>query len=207
MIPQQKRHPMLNDLDDALRAGGIRHWIDPGWRTRSHGDIGPIRGILNHHTAGGSTRDWLTVRDGRPDLQGPLANLTLERDGLVRLLAAGQCWHAGTGSHPLIGTNNGNIRMIGIEGVSPGIGANAWTPQQIEVLPLLNAMLCRWYGLTAAACLFHLEWATPRGRKIDINMWPGGPNAFRSRTGQLLGSAPITAPAVPVAFRSRRRRS
>lgn len=194
---------MLTDLDDALRAGGIRHWVDPGWLGRSHGEIGPIRGILNHHTAGGGINDWLTVRDGRADLAGPLANMTQERDGGVRLLAAGQCWHAGTGSHPLIGTNNGNIRMIGIEGVSPGIGLDAWTPEQIETLPLLNAALCRWYKLPAAACLFHLEWATPTGRKIDIHMWPGGPDAFRSQVARLLGGAP--AP-VPVPVRSARRR-
>ncbi|MGH3910764.1 MAG: N-acetylmuramoyl-L-alanine amidase [Pseudonocardiaceae bacterium] len=169
---------MLTDLDDALRAGGIEFWASPGWQKRGHGPMGaPIRGILVHHTAGGGPRDWLTVQNGRPGLAGPLAHMTLERDGSVRLIAAGMSYHAGNGTHPLVGTNNGNLRMIGIEGVSPGVGASAWTAAQRAGYPRLVAALCRWYRLPAAAGIFHKEWARPVGRKIDAGQW--NPDDFR----------------------------
>lgn len=189
--------PWLTDLDDALRAGGIRFWESPGWQTRGHGSMGDIRAVLNHHTAGGSDRDWLTVQNGRPGLPGPLAQMTLERDGSVRLLAAGQCWHAGVGSHPLVGINNGNLHMIGIEGVSPGSGANAWTPAQIEAYPRVNAALLRWYRLGPERAFFHKEWAKPSGRKIDVGQWLGDANAFRDRVAQLMRAG--TSSVVPSA--------
>jgi hypothetical protein len=182
---------MLTDLDKALRAWGIPYWEGPGWQSFGHGEMDSLRGILIHHTAGGGKNDWLTVRNGRPGLVGPLAHMTLERNGSVRLLAAGLCYHAGSGSHPVIGTNNGNLRMIGIEGVSPGIGSNAWTREQLETYPRLVASLLTWYRLPVERALFHLEWATPRGRKIDAGQWPGGPRAFRDTVSGLLHGLPL----------------
>lgn len=180
----------LTDLDDALRNGGLRFWVSPGWERFGHGDMADIRAIFIHHTGGGSARDWLIVKNGRPGLPGPLAPLTLERDGLVRLLAAGQSWHAGTGRHPLVGVNNGNLHCIGIEGVSPGSGPNAWTPEQRREYPRLAAALCRHYRLAPARVIFHKEWATPPGRKIDAGEWD--PNAFRREVAQLLSGTPLS---------------
>lgn len=168
---------MLTDLDDALRAGGIGFWESPGWQGRGHGPMSGVRGILIHHTAGGGPGDWRTVQNGRPDLAGPLAHMTFERDGGVRLLAAGQCWHAGQGTHPRIGTNNGNAWMIGIEGVAAGT-PGSWSPAQRAGYPRVAAALCRHYGLPAAAVIGHKEWATPRGRKSDPGDWDM--NQFRN---------------------------
>jgi hypothetical protein len=180
--------PWLTDLDAALRVAGLRYWTSPGWKQRGHGPMSDIRAIFIHHTAGGGTNDWKIVQNGRRGLTGPLAQLTLERDGLVRILAAGQSWHAGSGRHPLIGVNNGNIHCIGIEGVSPGIGPNAWTAEQRREYPRLAAALCRHYKLTPAHVIFHKEWATPPGRKIDASGWD--PNAFRRDVAQILRGQP-----------------
>lgn len=195
---------MLTDLANAVRVGGIGVWESPGWQGRSHGPMELIRGILIHHTAGGGASDWVTVQNGRPGLDGPLAHMTLERDGGVRILAAGQCWHAGTGSHPLVGTNNGNLRMIGIEGVSPGIGANAWTQAQRAAYPKLAAALCRWYKLPATAVIFHKEWAAPAGRKVDAGVWD--PNAFRAEVAGLLRGQAVAVPLIKPQQSGRRRR-
>lgn len=172
----------LHGLDDALRAGRIGHWISPGWEWRGHGDMSGVRAIMVHHTAGGGPNDWRIVQDGRAGLAGPLSHMTLERDGGVRLLAAGQCWHAGTGSHPRVGTNNGNTWCIGIEGVSDGVGADAWTAAQRREYPRLCAALCRHYGLPADAVIGHKEWTN---RKIDPGEW--GMNDFRAEVRRHLG--------------------
>lgn len=83
-------------IADALRAEGCQVIETAGWRDRGHGDMGDIRGVLTHHTGGGGSNDWIIVRDGRPDLAGPLAQLTLELDGSFRVIAVGVCWHAGS---------------------------------------------------------------------------------------------------------------
>lgn len=181
--------PWLTDLDDALRNAGIGLWADPSWRSRGHGPMSGVRGIVIHHTAGGGSNDWKVVRDGRAGLAGPLSQLTFERDGSVRLLAAGQAWHAGTGSHPRIGANNANAWTIGIEGVSRGVG-NDWTAAQRREYPRVAAALCRHYGLPADAVIGHKEWTN---RKIDPGDW--SMNDFRAEVRRHLGSA-TPAPAV-----------
>lgn len=185
--------PYLNDLADILRAGGIGVWEEPNWKRRNHGALSRVQGILCHHTAGGGSSDWLTVMNGRPGLAGPLAQLTLERDGGVRVLSNGVAWHAGSGSHPdLPGASN--YTLIGIEGVSPGTGSSPWTPAQVAAYPKVVAALCRGYKVPVSSVLGHFEWATPRGRKIDPWSPTGGRpwdmNHFRSEVARHLGNQP-----------------
>lgn len=184
--------PWLTDLDDALRAGGIGFWADPNWRGRGQGPLsGNPRAIMIHHTAGGGANDWRLVRDGRAGLRGLLSQMTFERDGGVRLLGAGQAWHAGTGSHPRIGTNNANAWTIGIEGVSRGVG-NDWTAAQRREYPRVAAALCRHYRLPADAVIGHKEWTS---RKIDPGDWDM--NDFRAAVRRHLGAAPAPTPTAP----------
>lgn len=186
--------PYLTDLAAALRAGGLRVIEHPGWQGRGHGPMSGVRGVLCHHTAGGGSNDWRVVQDGRPGLEGPLANLTLERDGTFRIIAAGQCWHAGQGTHPAVGTNNGNAWLVGIEGVSRGVG-NDWTPAQRDAYPRGVAALLRHYRLGADRAVFHREWARPAGRKSDPEGFDGP--AFRGDVARHLGGAGPAPPPRP----------
>lgn len=151
-------------LADVLRAAGLRVIEHEGWRERGHGDFGDLRGVLCHHTAGGGTEDWRIVQNGRPDLEGPLAQLVLERDGTFRVIAAGVCWHAGRGSWPGWPTDNANYHVIGIEAVSRGDGTD-WTPAQLDAYKRGCAAILARIGRTAEDCVAHREYS--REGKID----------------------------------------
>jgi hypothetical protein len=102
-------------LEDVLRpALGDKLKALPDWQNYGHGDFGPIWGVMIHHT-GNARADAMSIRNGRPDLEGPLSNLHIAQDGTVTVVAAGVCWHAGAGSYPGIPTNGGNQVLIGIE--------------------------------------------------------------------------------------------
>lgn len=181
---------MLTWLADALRAGGCGVIEQAGWKTRGHGQMSAITGVLCHHTGGGGSNDWTVVQNGRSDLPGPLAHMTLERDGSFRVIAAGQCWHAGAGG-PLLAApkNNGNEHLIGIEGVCNG---RDWTDAQREAYPRGVAALLRHEGLSADRCAGHKEWAP--GRKPDPGNWDM--NAFRdSVRGYLTNNSGAKSPA------------
>lgn len=152
----------LNDLGNAARDSKLNVLESSGWQSRNHGSMSSVRGVICHHTGSSGSNAWTVVRDGRSDLKGPLAQLTLERDGSVRVIANGQAWHAGTGSWPSIGQNNGNANMIGIEAVYNG---GDITPAQRAAYPRLVAALCRHYRIPVGNVIGHREWA-PR-RKVD----------------------------------------
>jgi hypothetical protein len=194
-------------LADALRAGGCT--VDerpvPDWQSRGHtdGPFDPV-GVIGHHTAGPAAGDLpslATVRDGRPDLAGPLANLMLSRAGVWVPIAAGRCWHAGgadrAAAWPWIGGGDGNGRCIGIEAESTGRGD--WTAAQLEAFPRGVAALLRHLGAGADRYLGHLEWAP--SRKIDPAGWPGGMAGFRGTVAAILGAPlpPGAQPAPPAA--------
>ncbi|WP_282777268.1 N-acetylmuramoyl-L-alanine amidase [Nocardia sp. CC201C] len=180
-------------LADVLRAAGLRVIEHDGWRDRGHGDFRDLRGVLCHHTAGGGANDWRIVQYGRPDLQGPLAQLVLERDGTYRVIAAGVSWHAGRGSWPGWPTDNANYHVIGIEAVSRGDGTD-WTPAQLDAYKRGCAAILARIGRTAADCVAHREYS--REGKID----PAGIDmtAFRRDVQALIDGkdAPMTAAEV-----------
>lgn len=83
---------MLTDLATVLRAAGLKVQEVPGWKTRGHGQMTSVETIACHHTAGPKTGNYPSlgvVRDGRPGLDGPLAQLGLARDGTWLVIAAG----------------------------------------------------------------------------------------------------------------------
>jgi hypothetical protein len=68
-----------------------------GWRSRGHGGMDTLEGVVLHHTAGPASGDYPSlrvVRDGRPGLAGPLAQLGLARSGTIFVIAAGLSYHA-----------------------------------------------------------------------------------------------------------------
>src|SRR3954465_13432404 len=111
-------------LPHVLKEAGLKVATVDGGEERGRGDIGPILGVLCHHTAGprqGNMPSLNTLIQGRPDLPGPLSQLGLGRDGTFYVIAAGRCNHAGAGVWN--GVTNGNAHFIGIEAENTG-GAN-----------------------------------------------------------------------------------
>lgn len=184
---------MLTDLADACRATGLTVVETPGWKTRGHGPMSNVQTILCHHTAGpknGELPSLATVRDGRPDLAGPLAHLMLGRSGTVYVIAAGLCWHAGV----VFDNSQANEHAIGIEAEATGV--DPWPLVQYDAYARLTCGLAKHYGLPTSRILGHKEVASPRGRKSDPNF---DMPAFRSKATNITG----TPAAVPAAAKPR----
>jgi len=177
----------LGWLADALRAGGCRVREEPGWRTRGHGGMVAVRGLLVHHTGSAAMPGARNVvRDGHSNLRGPLAHLTPEPDGTISVLAAGQCWHAGLGG-PMLDCprDQGAPFLIGFEGISNG---TFWTDAQRREYPKAAAAILRRLGAKSAEgwVAGHKEWA-PR-RKVDPGNW--SMDDFRAEVNRHLRGAP-----------------
>lgn len=181
----------LTWMPDVLRAAGLRVTEISGWQNRGHGNVGDIRGVLLHHTAGPATGNFPSqnvIVDGRAGLPGPLANLGLARDGTWIVIAAGLAYHAGAGYVSWCGRNNGNNHLIGIEAESTGRGD--WTAAQRTSYPRGVAALLRHLRLGSDRALAHKEWAP--GRKIDPAGWPGDMAGFRADVAAwLIGRAGV----------------
>jgi hypothetical protein len=159
---------MLTDLADACRKSGLQVVEEPGWKTRGHGQMTSVKTIVCHHTATSSKAagDYPSlgiVRDGRPDLDGPLAHLGLTRSGKVRVIAAGVCYHAGA----TFETRQNNWNAIGIEAEHDGI--SPWPPELVDAYARLVRALATHYKVPVANVQGHKEVAKPLGRKSDPN--------------------------------------
>lgn len=157
---------MLTNLADVLRAAGLKVQEVPGWKTRGHGQMSTIEGITCHHTAGPASGNYPslgTVRDGRPGLDGPLAQLGLARDGTWLVIAAGLCWHAGVSFE----TWQTNPHTIGVE--AEATGHDAWPAVQYESYVRGVRALSDAYDVVLSHVRGHKENAKPLGRKTDPN--------------------------------------
>src|SRR4051794_26135385 len=102
----------LSWLAEVLEDAGVKVAEQPGWRTRGHGDMVNVRGVMCHHTAGstkGNMPSLGVITNGRSDLPGPLAQLGLGRDGTFYVVAAGRANHAGRGNWQAIITGNSSF--------------------------------------------------------------------------------------------------
>lgn len=172
-------------MADVLRSAGLPVREVAGWRTRGHGSMGAVVGVLAHHTAGGATGLYPSERvvvEGRAGLAGPLCNLGLDRAGTWIVVAAGQAYHAGTGSAPWCPAGQGNSRLLGVEAESVGT-RDDWSAAQRSSYPRGVAALLRHLGLPASRAIGHKEWAP--GRKIDPAFWDM--NAFRAAVAHWQG--------------------
>lgn len=157
---------VLTDVADVLRAAGLPVIEVPGWKTRGVPDMrmGAIQGGLVHHTAGPATGVYpslRTVRDGRADLEGPLAQLGLGRDGTWYAIAAGYCNHAGK-----VGDQRySNAHALGVE--CENTGSQPWPQVQYASLVAGCRALGAHYSITWRG---HKEAAIPAGRKVDPNL-------------------------------------
>jgi len=165
---------MLTGLADILRNAGLTVIEVDGWKTRGHGVMSSVKGILAHHTAGAATGDFPSlkiVRDGRPDLSGPLSQLGLGRSGTWYVIAAGRSYHAGSTIDDSI---FGNSNAIGIEAEGTGVpstntGHAYWPDVQYQSYVRGVKALQAAYGVPTARVLGHKEAAVPAGRKPDPN--------------------------------------
>lgn len=157
---------MLTNLADILRHAGLQVVERPDWKTRGHGPMVDVKALVLHHTAGPATGDAPSlgvVERGRPDLQGPLAQLFLARSGTWYVVAAGLCWHAGATFEPW----QGNAHAIGIE--AEATGRDAWPGPQYDSYVRGARALANHYVVPYARVLGHREVAKPAGRKQDPN--------------------------------------
>jgi len=152
-------------LEEVLRpALGDRLKTLDGWQERGHGDFKDIRGVMVHHT-GNRNASAASIRDGRPDLPGPLSNIHISTDGTVTIVAVGVCWHAGRGSYPWLPTDNGNWHLIGIECAHDG--NEQWPDAQIIALRDTCAALALKLGTGSSHVIGHKEYAGAAQGKWD----------------------------------------
>ncbi len=182
----------LTWLAEVLEDAGLKVAEQPGWRTRGRGDVGTIKGVICHHTAGpphGIMPSLGIVTNGRPDLAGPLAQLCLGRDGTFFVVAAGRANHAGGGSWQSITT--GNSSFIGIEAENTGLTNDPWPAVQIDAYSRGVAAILKKIGANPIMCCGHKEYALPKGRKTDPTF---DMSDFRQQLGALVaGTAPPPA--------------
>lgn len=177
---------MLTNLADVLRAAGLRVEELPGWKTRGHGTMDKVESITCHHTAGpktGNSPSLATVRDGRPGLDGPLAQLFLARDGTWTVVAAGLCWHAGV----VLDTYQSNTHAIGIEAEATGV--DPWPLAQYDSYVRGARALADAFDVPVHHVLGHKEVAKPLGRKSDPNF---DMDNFRAAVARSKGDAEMT---------------
>jgi hypothetical protein len=177
-------------LADVLRGTVKLRELD-AWQQYGHGDFKDIWGVMVHHT--GNARETAeSIRKGRPDLKGPLSNLHIAQDGTVTVVAAGVCWHAGSGSYPGIPTDKGNHHLIGIECAWPRDTTltpatqtrERWPDPQIIAMRDTVAAILKRLGYGADRVIGHKEWAGKSQGKWD----PGNLDMgwFRGEVGKAL---------------------
>ncbi len=185
----------LTWLADVLAASGQKVIEETGWKDRGRGEMGDVKGILAHHTAGpqnGNSPSLKIVRDGRADLAGPLSQLFLARDGTWHVLAAGRCNHAGNGAWQ---GATGNSQFIGIEAENAGDGKDEWPVVQMAAYIQGCAAILKHLKADAVMVAGHKEYATPRGRKIDPSF---DMVDFREEVVEAMGGKVVKAPAIPL---------
>lgn len=163
-------------LERVLRpALGKRLKTLPGWESDGvGGTMREIWGIVWHHT-GNARETPESISRGRPDLQGPLAQLHIAPDGIVTIVAVGPCNHAGAGSWPGLPTDNINDRTIGIECAWPRdtsltevtAGQELWPDAQIVAMRDTGAAITKHLGVSVSHNISHREWARlgPAGQR------------------------------------------
>lgn len=181
----------LTWLPKVLKDAGLKVSEVPGWKNRGTREIGDIRGVICHHTAGsknGNMPSLNLVRRGTSRLSGPLSQLCLGRDGTFFVVAAGRANHAGRGEWQ--GEIGGNSHFIGIEAENTGRDSGPlddfpWPEVQMDAYRRGCAAILKHIGQPAIMCCGHREW---RRGKIDplFDM-----NVFRMRVAALMDGSEL----------------
>jgi len=188
----------LTWLPTVLKNAGLKVAEVDGWPNRGRSEIGTVKGVMCHHTVGRKTGNMpsLTVLvNGRSDLQGPLSQLGLGRDGTFYVIAAGRANHAGAGEWQ--GLTDGNGSFIGIEAENTGINKpgdpkhDPWPEVQLDAYRRGVAAILKHIGQDAIMCCGHKEYAP--GRKVDPHTL--SMNQFRTEVAAIMnGTVPGPVP-------------
>jgi hypothetical protein len=171
--------PYLTKLAEVARRTGHPVVEVAGWKTRGHGPQPDVRGVVCHHTAGRD--DMHIVRDGRPDLDGPLSQFWLKHDGSIWVIAAGRCWHNAPSTSP----NHTNSNAIGIEAENDG--HSPWPAVQLDSYHRLCAELAKEFHLPASRVVGHKEVQPGKPDPHTLNM-----ATFRAQVARLMTGAEPT---------------
>ena len=158
----------LTWLPTVLKNAGLKVAEVSGWPNRGVADMGPVKGVMCHHTVGSANGNMPSLNllvNGRPGLSGPLCQLGLGRDGTYYVIAAGLANHAGAGEWR--GVRTGNSSFIGIEAENTGLTSDRWPAVQLEAWQRGVAAIQLRISADERMCCGHKEYALPRGRKID----------------------------------------
>lgn len=194
-------------LAEVLEQAELKVAEVPGWRSRGRAEMGNVRGVMCHHTAGSATGNMPSLRiitEGRADLPGPLSQLGLGRDGTFYIVAAGRANHAGAGNWQ--GVTSGNSSFIGIEAENSGTANDPWPAVQMDAYVRGVAAILKKLGEDAIMCCGHKEYALPQGRKPDPRF---DMSDFRFKVAAVMAGhapAPSRVPLVDVEQRPTLRR-
>lgn len=158
----------LTWLPTALKNAGLKVAEVNGWPNRGAADMGSVKGVMCHHTAGPRTGNMPSLNilvNGRAGLPGPLCQLGLARDGTYYVIAAGRANHAGRGEWK--GVETGNSSFIGIEAENAGTPSDKWPAVQLDAYYRGAAAILSHIKQGADMCCGHKEYALPPGRKPD----------------------------------------
>lgn len=182
-------------MRQVLLDANLRVAEQPGWTDRGRAEMGQVKGVMCHHTAGpamGNMPSLGVLTNGRAGLRGPLCHIGLGRDGTFYLIAAGRANHAGVGYWE--GITTGNANFIGIEAENTGQADDLWPAVQMDAYRHGVAALLRKIGADAVMCCGHREYALPPGRKIDPSFDMAD---FRNKVAAIL--AGVVAPPAFIA--------
>ncbi len=190
------------DLDLPRRHAlmGVPVIVSANFATAGKPSYDPVA-ALDHHTAGSRTGvapSLGTIQNGRPqdDLPGPLANTLQDRNDVAREIASGRANHGGVGHFKGI---SGNSRLFGLEVEYSGYVSEPFSAHRFDTMCRIQAgaALGRY---DADMVALHLEYAEPRGRKIDFLLAAlaphGGVEGMRNRIQHYIDHPPGLAPVI-----------
>lgn len=181
---------MITNLAAVLDGAGLTVVEVPGWKIRARpGAFNPV-GVLWHHT--GSAGNGKTVAEGvltkgRADLPGPLCQLSIDRQGVVYVIAAGRANHAGRANAVgSVTAGNGNALYLGIE--FQHTGTEPWPTAQYDAGIKATAAILRHITRTSERTVAaHYE--TSQTGKWD----PGDPAGIAFKGARVLDMTKVRA--------------
>ncbi|OIJ97787.1 N-acetylmuramoyl-L-alanine amidase [Streptomyces sp. MUSC 14] len=185
----------------ALKHEGLGVVEHGRWRTHNrntHGDWGPVNGVVIHHTGPYSSEAEMVelCRVGYQDLPGPLCHGVIDRSGTVHLVGYGRTNHAGLGDRDVLlaviaekkslprdneADTDGNRHFYGFECINTG--SQPWPAAQLDAMARAAAAVCRAHGWNEHSVIGHKEWQPGKPDPGGIDM-----DDFRARVARHLKS-------------------